>query len=97
MPYVEVWVEDPACNGDCHRAEKAQEAMEDALEQIRSGDHLGAMLTLGKATGDTQLRREAEKEKEKELVNLYSSWLKQPIPRPEFLSFAHKHRKLSAT
>lgn len=95
MPYVEVWIEDPECSGDCRRAEKAHEAMEIALERLREGDHIGAIRTLGSATGDHLHRREADKEKE--LANLYSSWLKQPIPRPEFLTFAHKNRKLSAS
>jgi hypothetical protein len=65
-----------------------------ALEQLREGDQLGAIRTLGEAVEDRTVTQ--EREREKELAELYRQWQALPQPRPEFLTFAHGRRKLSA-
>ena len=94
MPYVEIWVDEECCSGECETGERLREAAETALGMLRDGDQLGAIRELGAAVNDKQWNAEAEKEKE--LINLYFDWLSQEKPRPEFLVFAHSRRKLTA-
>lgn len=94
MPYVEVWVDSVECDGDCQYGEKAETAMVEALEKLREGDQLGAIRILGEATDDKKVQ--AERQKEKELTGLYKGWLDLPMPRPDFLTFAHSRRKHTA-
>lgn len=92
MPYIEVYVDD--CDGDCAHANKADEAILDALKAIRSANYESAIAILGEACDDPQIK--AQNAKERELSDLRKAWRACENPRPDFLTFAHHRRKLSA-
>lgn len=66
-----------------------------AVGFIRGGQTQDAMHRLLSVCGDEEAER--VRKKEAELSDLLDDWRKQPAPRPDFLTFAHKRRKWSAT
>ena len=94
MPYVTVWIDpDEACE-DCRALDDLRGAVAEALKLARDGDVLGVVRVLSAAQPDSTAMR--ERDKERELAKLYEDWLLCPMPRPDFLTFAHKRRKHSA-
>jgi len=64
------------------------------LADLRRGDINAAIRALVAIAPDKGA--ELEKKREEELFALFSAWREMPMPRPEFLTFAHKRRKWSA-
>lgn len=88
MPFVSVWI-DPS-DIDDPAAERRLEKMTAALTALREGDSEAAVAILSSEASDKQLQR--EKAKEREFRRLYDEWHALPMPRPEFLTFAHSKR-----
>ena len=94
MPYVTVWIDpDEACD-DCRALDDLRGAAAEALRLARDGDALGVVRVLSAVQPDSIATR--ERDKERELAKLYDAWLLYPLPRPEFLTFAHKRRRHTA-
>ncbi|SNS30942.1 hypothetical protein [Tropicimonas sediminicola] len=92
MPYVEVWVDE--CDGTCGRATQQEKTIRETIQMLRDGQVDDAIRKLGLAIDDKAEKREVAKENE--LRGLYHLWLAEPIPRPEFFSFAHSKRQATA-
>ena len=94
MPYVTVWAEPEEACEDCQDLDDLRGAAAEALKLARAGDVLGVVRVLSAVQPDSIAR--AERDKERELAKLYEDWLLHPLPRPEFLSWAHKRRRHTA-
>lgn len=49
MPYVNVWVDDLECDGDCESAREAEalkKMVDEAVSHLRNGDHVAALSAL---------------------------------------------------
>ena len=92
MPYVNVWVDDPYdC---CPKCKKLDDEIRDALKFLRDGENDKASQLLGIAVNDeSAIKRQKI---DNELASIYSDWLRQ-VPRPDFLTFAHRIRKETRT
>lgn len=65
-----------------------------AIIEIKNGQTAQAIIRLNRLSPDPDVER--EKKKETELADLLGQWQKLAVPRPDFLTFAHKRRKWSA-
>lgn len=67
----------------------------EAVAALKDGQTSQAITRLSRLAPDPDLER--EQKKETELADLLAQWQKLALPRPDFLTFAHKRRKWSAT
>lgn len=72
-----------------------RQQVRDALYDLKIGDVRAATARLNRIAPDPDL--EKERKAEAELNDLFGQWRSLPSPRPDFLTFAHKKRKWSAT
>lgn len=75
------------------RADDFHEALQDSLNALRENAFDKAEGIIEDALKDDPLRCEIEKERE--LALLLDEWRGLPMPRPDFLTFAHSKRKWS--